>query len=310
MDRMTAMGVFVEVAERGSLTAAAEALDMSRAMVTRYLAELEEWLGVRLFHRTTRRISLTTPGEQALERCRKLLELGADLQASVASDADTPLHGQLRLTCSTSFGQSQMAAAVVDYVGQHPGVRIDMLLLDRTVNLIEERVDLAIRITHELDPNLVARRLTLCRSLLCASPDYLRRRGTPVRAEDLATHDCLTHHFVGKSLWHLRRDGREVAVAVGGGISANEASVLLQAVRSGGGIAMLPTYQAAGYLARGELVAVLPDYGIPPMGIFGVYATRRLMPPLVRSFLDFLAGRFGEEPDWDRGLFPAGGASA
>lgn len=304
MDRITAMNVFVEVAERGSLTAAAEALDMSRAMVTRYLAELEEWLGARLFHRTTRRINLTSAGEQALERCRRLLELGAELQAVVGEDADAPPHGQLRITCSTSFGQSQLAAAVADYVARFPGVRVDMLMADRTVNLIEERIDLAIRITHELDPALIARRLSVCRSLLCATPAYLAARGTPLRPEDLARHDCLTHHFVGKSLWQLRRGGRDIAVAVGGSISANEASVLLQAVRAGAGIAMLPTYQLAPLIRSGELTVVLPDYEIPPMGIYGVYASRRQMPTLVRSFLDFLSERYGEAPDWDRELPP------
>jgi DNA-binding transcriptional LysR family regulator len=299
MDRMTAMTVFVEVAERGSLTAAAEALEMSRAMATRYLAELEDWLGARLFHRTTRRINLTSAGEQALERCRRLLELGEDLQAAVGESADAPPHGQLRITCSTSFGQSQLATAVADYVARFPGVRIDMLMVDRTVNLIEERIDLAIRITHELDPSLIARRLSVCRSLLCATPAYLAARGTPQKPEDLLRHNCLTHHFVGKSLWQLRRHGRDVAVAVGGSITANEASVLLQAVRADAGIAMLPTYQLAPLIHSGELVAVLPDYEVPPMGIYAVYASRRQMPILVRSFLDFLSERFGEAPDWE-----------
>ena len=296
---MTAMTVFVEVAERGSLTAAAEALEMSRAMVTRYLAELEDWLGARLFHRTTRRINLTSAGEQALERCRRLLELGEDLQAAVGENADAPLRGQLRITCSTSFGQSQLALAVADYVARFPGVRIDMLMVDRTVNLIEERIDLAIRITHELDPSLIARRLSVCRSLLCATPAYLAAHGTPQRPEDLVRHNCLTHHFVGKSLWQLRRNGRDIAVTVGGSISANEASVLLQAVRADAGIAMLPTYQLASLIRSGELIAVLPDYEVPPMGIYAVYASRRQIPALVRSFLDFLSARFGEAPDWE-----------
>lgn len=301
---MTAMTVFVEVAERGSLTAAADTLDMSRAMVTRYLAELENWLAARLFHRTTRRINLTSAGEQALERCRRLLELGADLQAAVGESVDAPPRGQLRITCSTSFGQSQLAAAVADYIARFPGVRVDMLMVDRTVNLIEERIDLAIRITRELDPSLIARRLSVCRSLLCATPAYLAAHGIPQRPEDLLRHDCLTHHFVGKSLWQLRRNGRDIAVAVGGSISANEASVLLQAVRADAGIAMLPTYQVASLVRSGELIAVLPDCEVPPMGIYGVYASRRQMPALVRSFLDFLSGRYGEAPDWDRELQP------
>ncbi|KAF1711690.1 LysR family transcriptional regulator [Pseudoxanthomonas sacheonensis] len=300
MDRLTAMTVFVEVAERGSMTAAADALDMSRAMVTRYLTELEGWLGARLLHRTTRRINLTFAGEQALERCRRLLELGEDLQSAVGESTDASPRGQLRITCSTSFGQSQLAVAVADYIARFPGVRVDMLMVDRTVNLIEERIDLAIRITHEPDPGLIARRLSVCRSLLCATPAYLAARGTPQRPEDLLRHDCLTHHFVGKSLWQLRRNGRDIAVAVGGSISANEASVLLQAVRADAGIAMLPTYQLAPLIRSGELIPVLPDYEVPPMGIYGVYASRRQMPTLVRSFLDFLGERFGEAPDWDR----------
>nr|WP_277928922.1 LysR family transcriptional regulator [Luteimonas aquatica] len=296
---MTAVAVFVEVAERGSLTAAAEALDMSRAMATRYLAELEGWLGARVFHRTTRRISLTAAGEQALSRCRQMLELGEELRGAVGERTGAAPQGRLRIACSTSFGQSQLAAAVAAYAARHPGTSVDMVLADRTVNLVEERIDLAIRIAHALDPNLIARKLSVCRSVLCASPAYLAAHGTPRRAEELMRHNCLTHHFVGKSLWHLRREGRELAVAVGGSVSANEAGVLLAAVRADAGIAMLPTYQVAPLLRSGALVGVLPDYDIEPMGIYGVYASRRQLPALVRSFLDFLAERFGDAPPWD-----------
>jgi DNA-binding transcriptional LysR family regulator len=221
-----------------------------------------------------------------------LLELGQELQTADGESADAPPHGQLRITCSTSFGQSQLAAAVADYVAHFPGVRIDMLMVDRTVNLIEERIDLAIRITHELDPGLIARQLSVCRSLLCATPAYLAAHGTPQRPEDLVRHNCLTHHFVGKSLWQLRRNGRDIAVTVGGSISANEASVLLQAVRADAGIAMLPTYLVSPLIRAGELVVVLPDYTVATMGIYGVYTSRRQMPLIVRSFLDFLVERF------------------
>lgn len=297
MDRMTAIAVFVEVAERGSLTAAAEALDMSRAMVTRYLSELERWLGARMFHRTTRRISLTAAGEEALSRCRQMLELGAELEG-LGEHGDAPPHGQLRVTCSTSFGQSQLAAAVAAFVARHPGVRVDLLLLDRSVNLVEERIDLAIRIAHELDPNLIARPLAPCRSVLVASPAYLHAHGAPQQAEALVRHQCLTHHFVGRGVWQLQRDGRQIAVTVAGGISANEASVLLAAVLADAGIAMLPTYQVAPLLRTGALVQVLPEYDIAPMTLYGVYASRRQLPSRVRGFLDFLAQRFGDAP-WD-----------
>ena len=298
MDRITAITVFVEVAERGSLTAAAEALSLSRAMVSRYLAELEQWLGARVLHRTTRRISLTPAGEAALARCRTMLELGEDMRAALASPDDAP-HGRIRITCSTSFGLSHMVVAVTDYLARYPGTAVDMLLVDRAVNLVEERIDLAIRISRQLDPGLIARKLSVCRSALCASPGYVQRHGLPQRPEDLASHNCLSHHYVGRHLWHLERDGQRTGVEVGGNLSANDAIALLQAVRADAGIAMLPTYLVAPMLRSGELITVLPDYALDTMDIHGVYASRRQMPLIVRSFLDFLAARFGDEPAWD-----------
>lgn len=291
MDRLTAMQVFVEVAERGSLTAAAEAMDMSRAMVTRYLAEAEGWLGARLLHRTTRRISLTGPGEAALLRFRQMLAIGEELHGELASDNPEP-HGLLRVTASVSFGQMHLAAAVAAFVRRHPLTRVELLLVDRVVNLVEERVDVAVRISRTIDPSLIARWLAPCRSVLCAAPAYLAERGTPMRAEQLAALNCLTHHYVGKSMWHLQREGRAISVAVGGNISANEASLLLEAVRAGAGIAMLPTYQIAPLLRSGELVQVLPEYEPEEFGIHAVYASRRQLPALMRSFLDFLVERF------------------
>ena len=291
MDRMTAMNVFVEVVERGSLTAAADALDMSRAMVTRYLAEVERWLGARLLHRTTRRISLTGPGEAALLRFRQMLAIGDELHGELATDNPEP-HGLILVTASVSFGQIHLAAAVADFVKRYPLTRVELLLVDRVVNLVEERVDIAVRISRAIDPALIARRLAPCRSVLCAAPSYLAERGAPATADALAAHNCLTHHYVGKSVWHLQRDGRAIAVAVGGNISANEASLLLEAVRAGAGIAMLPTYQIAPLLRSGELIEVLPDYQVEGLDIHAVYASRRQLPTIMRSFLDFLVERF------------------
>lgn len=294
MDRLTAIDVFVAVAERGSLTAASESLDMSRAMVTRYLAEVERWLGARLLHRTTRRISLTGPGEVALQRLRQLRDVGEALQAELGS-ADPRPHGQLRVTVSVSFGQRHLAAAVADYVRAYPGTRIDLQMVDRIVNLVEERIDLAVRITRQVDPALIARRLAICRSHLCASPDYLRTQGAPTTAEALASHNCLSHHYVGKGEWRLWRDGRMVAVSISGNITANDASLLLEAVRAGAGIAMLPAYQVNPLLQSGELVAVLPDYTLEDMALHAVYTSRRQQSPLLRSFVDFLHARFSSE---------------
>ncbi|SOB54029.1 LysR family transcriptional regulator [Pseudomonas lundensis] len=301
MDRLNAMRVFVTVVDLGSQSAAADHLDLSRPVVSRYLAELEAWVGARLLHRTTRKLSLTAAGNETLPRCRQMLELSEDMQASVGSAGDTP-RGLLRISVSTSFGQSQLAAAVTDYVRLNPGVTIDMQMLDRTVNLVDERIDLAIRTSRELDPSLIARQLTVCRSVLCASPAYLREHPAPRRVDDLSQHNCLTHSYFGKSLWHFTCDGEELSVPVQGNISANEASTLLSATLSGAGVSLLPSYQAGVHVQRGDLVRLLPDAEPRVMNIYAVYASRKHMPAALRSMLDFLAQRFTPEPAWDNGL--------
>ncbi|MNK04319.1 HTH-type transcriptional regulator DmlR [compost metagenome] len=300
MDRLSAMQVFVSVVDSGSQSAAAEQLDLSRPVVSRYLAELEEWAGVRLLHRTTRKLSLTAAGAEMLPRCRQMLELATDMKNVLALPEDAP-QGLLRITVSTSFGQSHLAAAVADYVKQYPGVTVDMLLLDRVVNLVEERIDLAIRISKELDPNLIARRLTVCRSVVCASPAYIREHGKPTQAEQLALHNCLTHSYYG-SVWLLERDQLPVNVAVKGNISANDASSLVQAALAGAGIALLPTFLAAPYIRSGQLLSLLPEYHPQEFGVFGVYASRKHMPATLRTMLDFLAARFTDEPEWDKAI--------
>jgi DNA-binding transcriptional LysR family regulator len=177
-----------------------------------------------------------------------------------------------------------------------------MQMLDRTVNLVDERIDLAIRTSNDLDPNLIARRLTVCRSVICASPAYLREHPTPQRVEDLSQHNCLTHSYFGKSLWHFEEDGEPVSVPVQGNISANEASTLLRATIAGAGVAMLPSYQAGVHIHNGELIRLLPQAEPRQMSVYAVYASRKHMPAALRSMLDFLVLRFPEEPTWDIGL--------
>ncbi|MGO2287416.1 LysR family transcriptional regulator [Pseudomonas lundensis] len=292
MDRLNAMRVFVTVVDLGSQSAAADHLDLSRPVVSRYLAELEAWVGARLLHRTTRKLSLTAAGNETLPRCRQMLELSEDMQAAVGSAGDTP-RGLLRISVSTSFGQSQLAAAVTDYVRLNPGVTIDLQMLDRTVNLVDERIDLAIRTSRELDPSLIARQLTVCRSVLCASPAYLREHPAPQQVDDLSQHNCLTHSYFGKSLWHFTCEGEELSVPVQGNISAT---------LSGAGVSLLPSYQAGVHVQRGDLVRLLPDAEPRVMNIYAVYASRKHMPAALRSMLDFLAQRFTPEPAWDKGL--------
>lgn len=301
MDRLNAMRVFVTVVDLGSQSAAADHLQLSRSVVSRYLAELEDWVGARLMQRTTRKLSLTAAGQQTLPRCRQLLELAGDLQAAVRQPDDAP-RGELRISVSTSFGQAQLVDAVADYVRRYPGVKVELQMLDRTVNLVDERIDLAIRTSNDLDPNLIARRLTVCRSVVCAAPKYLAEHGMPQQVEELSQHNCLTHAYFGHSLWQFEVGGRHVAVPVQGNISANEAMTLQKAALAGAGIAMLPTYQAAGALRSGELVRLLPEARPRELNLNAVYTSRKHMPATLRSMLDFLAQRFTDEPQWDEDL--------
>ncbi len=299
MDRISAMRVFSEVVTRGSFTAAANTLGMSRAMVTRHIAELERWLGARLLMRSTRRLSLTEAGEACVARSRQLLELVNDVE-QVVGQRDTEPHGQIRVYSSVSFGQSHLSAALVDYLARYPRTRVDLVLGDQPVNLIEDRIDLAIRVTNELDPSMIARKLSTCRSVVCAAPDYLMRQGVPETVQDLARHNCLTYSRFEKSQWHFVRQNEEVSVQVSGNLSANEATALLQAVRAGGGLSVQPTYAVADLLKSGELVEVLPEWKPLPLGVYGVYVSRRHQPATMRTLLDFLESRFGPEPGWDR----------
>lgn len=295
MDRITAAEVFVAIVERGSMIAAAEALEMSRAMVTRYLAQMEQWAGVRLLHRTTRKLSLTHAGEATLERCRRMLEFAQDMDAVAGQESDE-LRGLLRISCSQSLGQSALVIAVTAYLRQHPQVAVDLQMNNRAVNLVEERIDLALRITNELDPNLIARPLAICHSVVCASPAYLAAKGTPKDPPDLAVHNCMTYSYFGKSLWHFDQQGVKSSVAVGGNLSANESVVLLSGALEGAGIALQPSYSAAPYIARGELIKLLPDYQPQAMGIYGIYTSRRQMPATLRTMLDFLVAWFATHP--------------
>lgn len=299
MDRLTAARVFVEVVERGSQTAAAEHLDMSRAMVSRYLGELEDWVGARLLHRTTRKLSLTGLGEQLLPRCREMLAVADDLHSAGQRASDKP-SGTLRITSSQSFAQAWLARAVAAFIERYPGVAVDLQVSSQAVNLVEERIDLAVRISNQLDPNLIARRLATCHSVLCAAPAYLARHGTPQTPQELARHNCLTYAYFGRSLWQFSHAGEPISVPVGGTISANESTVLLEATLAGAGISLQPLYSVASLLRSGQLLALLPGYEVEALGIHALYGSRRQMLPALRALVDFLVERLAAEPHWDR----------
>ncbi|MFZ3388583.1 MULTISPECIES: LysR family transcriptional regulator [Buttiauxella] len=297
MDRITAARVFVTIVDLGSMIAAADHLDMSRAMVTRYLAQMEEWTGARLLHRTTRKLSLTDAGERTLSLSRKMLAVAEAIDL-VEDNQTEEIRGLLRITCSQSLGQTALAGAVTQFLKRHPQVSVDLQMNNRTVNLVEERIDLALRITNELDPNLIARPLSTCASVVCAAPAYLAANGTPNHPEDLASHNCLTYNWFGKSLWHFDRAGEKSAVAVSGNLSANESVVLLAGTLQGAGISLQPYYSAAPLLAKGELVELLPGYQPQEMGIYGIYTTRKQMPATLRAMLDYLVEWFATDEQW------------
>lgn len=295
MDRLTAATVFITIVQRGSLSAAAETLGMSRAMVTRHLNQMESWSGARLLHRSTRRLSLTPAGEHALARCQQMMTLAAEIEQSNQPEGEA-LSGLLRVSCSLSLGQSVLMAALTAFQLRYPRVRIDLHISNQRVNLVEERIDLALRITAQLEPNLIARTLHTCHSAICAAPDYLARAGTPLVPQDLIRHNCLAYSHFGKSLWHFTRGEEKEAVAVSGNLSGNDSVMLLAATLAGAGVSMQPVYSVRSLLASGELVALLPDYQLDELGLYAIYTSRQYQSPRLRALLDFLVEWFsGEE---------------
>ena len=295
MDRLTAMRVFVDIAASGSFSATADKLDMSRAMVTRYVAELEQWLNARLLQRSTRRVTLTDAGEQCLRRSQQMLALMENIEEETAH-GEGELRGQLRLTCSMSFTYAHLAAAIAHFLALHPQLKIDLNVSEGALNLVEARIDLAIRISSEPDPLLIGRPLARCDSVLLASPAYLASRGQPQAPDELAQHLCLSHANFGKNTWRFTRNGEATQVSVSSHFSANDATALLQASLAGGGIALLPTYLANPHLASGALQAILPDWEAPVLTIYALFPSRRHLPPAVRALLDFLVQRFATVP--------------
>lgn len=303
MDRVTAMRVFVDIVDRGSISAAADALGMSRAMASRYLESLETWLGVRLLHRTTRKLALSSAGEQALKGFREMIMLADDVHAQASQQGE--VQGRLRVTSTPSFAQTQLTAAIVAFQERHPKVEIDLMMADRTVDLVQDRIDLAIRLSNHIDDTLIARKLAVCQSVLCASPVYLARAGTPMTAHALGQHHCIVHSAGFAPAYNLRRDDKLTTIRPYSVLSANETSIIRAGALAGAGIAMLPTYYVTGELARGELQIVLPDYSLDTLDIQAVYLSRRHQPLPLRKLIAFLAERFGGNiAPWDRQASP------
>lgn len=289
MDRITAARVLIETVERGSATAAAEALDMSRAMASRYIASIEDWSGTRLLHRTTRQLSLTSAGERILELCKEMVRV-ADAVSDVAMDAATP-RGRLRVTAPSILAEALLIPLLADFAKAYQHIKIDLLISDRPVDLVQDRIDVAIRIANSLDPSLIAKRLGSCPSGLYAAPTYLAAHGQPGGVDDLKGHQCLTYANLGGAEWVLGNGRTKSVIQVSGGFQTNDALALRRAAISGMGIAMLPCFSSETDVAEGRLQRVLEEWQPESMGIHALYVSRHHLPTAARVLIDFLSAQ-------------------
>jgi len=302
MNRLLEMEIFVRVVDAGSISGAADRLNLAKSAVSRRLAELERRLGVRLLNRTTRRLSLTAAGGAFYDRCAGILADVADAEQTVA-DADAELSGQLRLAAPLSFGIGHLGAAINDFMRQHPGVTFDLDLNDRQIDLVEEGYDLGIRITNLADSSLRARRLARIRSVVCASPDYWDEHGRPTHPQDLKRHTALRYSNARRRGWSWTApDGSRGSVTVPVAMTANNGEFLVQTAAGGFGVVQTPVFIAYQRIESGTLEPVLTDYRWGDIGAYAVYPPTRHLSRRVRVFIDFLAERFGDEPYWDRCL--------
>jgi DNA-binding transcriptional LysR family regulator len=286
MDRVTAAAVFNRICELGSLSAASRALGISRPMVSRYLEEMEKWAGTRLLHRSSRRLTLTPAGEAILQKTRQLSLLSEAIQQETTQSVPA---GTLRIACAHFTALHLVGPVIPDFLARYPALRIELEINNQPVSLIGERIDLAIRITDAPEPGAIARRLGECRSVLCASPGYLKKRGTPAMPDDLAQHNCLYYsRFAGQS-WHFTTaEGEKISVAVKGNFSAGISSLLCDVAVADCGIAMVPWQEARHAIETGKLVTLLPDYEPQRIGIWGLYLSREHQSAALRLMLDEL----------------------
>jgi len=291
MDRLDAMQLFVRVAELGSFAGAAQQLGVARSVVTRQIAGLEAHLGVKLMARSTRRLTLTSAGTAYLEKCRVILNLVEAAEIGVAEERQTP-RGNIRISLPLSFGLKRLAPLLLDFSQRYPEVALDMDYSDRRVNLIEEGIDLSIRVTRRLDAGDVARRIGTSRMRVLASPDYLSRHGQPAHPAELAHHVCLGYTNAGAATtWQFVVDGQLENFPIRSRINANNGDVLTEAAAQGLGIACQPDFIAGSFIAAGRVVEVLADYPGPELGIYAMLPSNRHIPHRVRVLMDFLAAR-------------------
>ena len=292
MDRFDEMQAFAAVVDAGSFVRAAEALQVSKTAMSRLVGDLEARLGVRLLHRTTRKLSLTVEGEAFHARCQELLAGVQEAEAEVTSRADEAV-GVLRLNVPVSFGLLHLAPLWPAFMAQQPNVTLDVTLTDRIVDLVEEGYDLAVRIARLPSSSLVSRRLSATRLVLCASPEYLRRHGTPEHPADIRGHTVFSYTLLAAGeQWSFEGPQGPVSVKVDPRMRSNSGDTCCEAALQHHGIVIQPSFMVSTHLRSGTLVEVLPEYRSIELGIYAVYASRKHLTPKVRVLVDFLVEAF------------------
>lgn len=301
-DRLNGMRVFAQVVEAKSFSAAADELGMSKSLVSRHVSALEASLSVKLLHRSTRKLSLTEAGAVFYEHCARVVQEAALAEQHLSRIQAEPA-GLVRVTAVPAFATRYVLPALTEFHQRYPKIHVKLFCSNRPVDLGDEGFDLGIRVSFSPDPNLVARKLAANRSVLCATPAYLERRGTPRRPEDLRKHDCvLFPPLAPKGVWTLRRDERKISVPVSGVFETDEMDAVRAAVAGGLGIGILPMYMAGEAVRRGELIALLHKYQVvPESAVYLVYLPNRTLALRLRVLIDFLVERFGPTPPWEVG---------
>jgi DNA-binding transcriptional LysR family regulator len=299
MDKLTGMAIFARVVEAQSFTAAAAQLGTSRSAVSKAIAGLEDRLGARLLNRTTRRLALTEVGRAFYERCARIVAEAEDAELAVSRLQAAP-RGTLRINAPVSFGVLHLAPALPDFMQRYPELRVEIDLADRTVDLIEEGYDLAVRIGALPDSSLIARRLADNDMVVSAAPSYWQRRGRPGEPRDLVGHACITYAYQrSPNEWPFVGPAGRFTVRVEGPLLSNNGDLALAAALAGLGVVVLPCFLCGPELADGRLEPVLADWMPPPTGIHAVYPHGRHLSAKVRAFIDFLVERFGTQPTWE-----------
>ncbi|MBU2223217.1 MAG: LysR family transcriptional regulator [Gammaproteobacteria bacterium] len=299
MDRLRAYEMFMTVVSKGSFSKAADQLDTSPANVTRYINDLEGYLGCRLLNRSSRKLSLTESGEALFERCKSILAEIAETEALVSSAAVQP-RGRLRINAPLSFGILHLAPLWPEFIRRYPELELDIALIDRVVDIVEEGYDLAIRISRAGSTNHAARKLASSHNVLCAAPAYLKRCGTPQTPADLKDHECITYIYSGDEWSFTDNAGKSHQVKVKGKVHTNNGDTARAMALSGSGIIWQPTFLIGADLASGALVPLLPDYKLPDIDVLAMYPSRRHLSVKVRVMIDFLVEAFAGTAPWDR----------